>query len=379
MKRYISFRLISFLLFCLLCAIGFRLAASKPLWNDELYTQNKAVQGLSWVQLLSGRDTGEGNNAPLFYLLQKWTKGVPVALVSTELQKEAICADLRKMILIRIVPVVFMSAALALLFYFFALEFFGLAGLYALLCALASPMVWLYWAEARPYPLILFFTVVQSLILLKMSLGDAGRARYWTALAGVHLLLVLTSYLSVIQVAGATVVVWMAGERSKKRLACLALPLVVAFFYRFQGIHESYQLFFQWRYLIDNIPLERIVFYGIAVLLFFLARPFPDGAIRPLIKGYARFFILLLAGFTLILLMVKFKEANIKELGLHSRFFIALTPIGIVAQVLLGIGLWRLALRDKWLGVTALGVVVLLSVVAFCHTALRVLTELRYL
>ena len=383
MTRKPSLQLVSILLFLILCAVGFRIAASKPLWMDELFTQNNAVQNISWSRLLIGRDTGEGNNAPLFYLIEKWTKLVPDATVSQALFDDAICGDLKKDLILRIVPVLFMSGALAVLFYFFSVEFSVLAGLYALLCALASPMVWFYWAEARPYPLVFFFTVVQSLLLIKISQGEDERNRHWQGLVGINFLLVLTSYLSIIQVVGAAVVCWFCGERLWKRVLWILAPVVVALYYRSQGIHEAYGLFFQWSYLLDNIPFDRLAFYVIAALMLFGARSAKEGVVlsqeAKALRLYSRFFLWALIGFSLILLMVKIQETHAKQLGLHSRFFIALTPMGIIEQVLLAWCLFRVAITERWLGITALLVTTLLSVVAFCHTAVQVISGLKLL
>ncbi|MBF0122584.1 MAG: hypothetical protein HQL21_04130 [Candidatus Omnitrophica bacterium] len=383
MTRKSSLQLVSVLLFLVLCAVGFRIAASKPLWKDELYTQNNAVQGMSSVRLLVGRNTGEGNNAPLFYLIQQWTKFVPDVLVSNELEKDAICADMKKMLLLRIPSVLFMSAALVLLFFFFAMEFSVFAGIYALLCALASPMVWLYWAEARPYPLVVFFTVVQSLILIKMSRGADERDKRWPALVIVNFLLVFTSYLSMIQVLGAALVCWFCGERLGKRLAWILAPVVVALFYRFQGVHEAYDLFFQWSYFLDNIPLDRIAFCAIAALILFVAPPMKAGIVsskeEQVLGHYSRFLLLVLIGFSLVLLMVKVQETHLKQLGLHSRFFIALTPMGIIEQVLVALCLFRVAIREQWLAWSALAMTILLSVIAFWHTSAQVVSGLKFL
>jgi len=51
-------------------AIGFKLAYDKPLWNDEIYTLVSSVSRVSYLDILLGR-VKEGNNCPLFYVIQK--------------------------------------------------------------------------------------------------------------------------------------------------------------------------------------------------------------------------------------------------------------------------------------------------------------------
>ena len=64
------------LLICL--AVGFWLAANKPLWGDEIRSQTVAVEKLSVAQILSGRHIrfSEGNICPTFYLFQKGLCGL---------------------------------------------------------------------------------------------------------------------------------------------------------------------------------------------------------------------------------------------------------------------------------------------------------------
>lgn len=382
MTRETILKTISAVLFCLFFSIGLSLAAHKPLWNDELHTQFNSVQKQHFAQVILLGAALEGNNAPLYYVLQKWVNCVPGVKVSAEAYADEVWADPKAQLVLRVDAIVFMSLALCGIFYFFSSEFSIWAGIYALLCALASPMVWLYWAEARPYPLVFLLTVVQGAILIKLWRRTTRAEHLWGWLAGMNMLLVLTSYLSIIQVFAATVVLFVCGLRSLRKMAWLfLLPLVIALCYRYIGTKLGYSLDFQWRYLLDNIPLDRIVFFLTALV--FLYPPLSSGsgggkddADKGVVGPYLGFVIIVVACMAALLAIVSLQK-NPVPVSLHSRFFISLAPIGIMFQAALAWALFYRYSKNIVMLLYLSSVGILLGVIAFFNTCMFVIGELK--
>lgn len=111
---------LSLLLFFVCFRFGLILAESKPIWNDEFYSQLANVQGLSYGKMMAGQ-VNEGNNAPLFYLIQKVICDIasyqaPEAWVKGDWGY----SDYYSRILLRVSPVFFMSLAAVFIFYYFS-------------------------------------------------------------------------------------------------------------------------------------------------------------------------------------------------------------------------------------------------------------------
>src|SRR3990167_1792216 len=116
---------------------GILLSQRKPLWNDELYTQKESVEKASYSEILSGQ-LAEGNNFPLFYLIQKAVCDVSGYRLGDQWHSEWQLSEPRGQIILRIPSNICMSLSLAIIFYYFAGQFSFWAGIYALLVALSS-------------------------------------------------------------------------------------------------------------------------------------------------------------------------------------------------------------------------------------------------
>jgi len=98
---------------------GFFLSQHKVLWLDELYTQKVAIDADSYAGILS-MQFPEGNKNPLFYIIQKsvcdiFSFHMPVTDKVGLSTKRYIPAQ----IILRIPANIYMSLALAIIFYFF--------------------------------------------------------------------------------------------------------------------------------------------------------------------------------------------------------------------------------------------------------------------
>src|SRR3989338_7702020 len=120
--------------------IGIFLSQRKSLWNDELYTQTISVERPSYRDIVEGH-LGEGNNFPLFYLIQKAVCDLAGYRLGDKWHNEWQLSEPRGQVTLRISSNFFMSLSLAALFYFFSNTFSIGVGIYALLVALSSSMV----------------------------------------------------------------------------------------------------------------------------------------------------------------------------------------------------------------------------------------------
>jgi len=224
--------IISILLFLCCFRFGLLLAEHKPLWNDEIYTQVGTVVGQSYADMFLGK-IGEGNNCPLFYVMQK----VICDLTRYKTPKPWFNAkwgheDRFSQIFLRINPVFFMSLSIVCIFYYFSRFYSLFAGLYSLFISLSSFMVWNYLAEARPYALWVFLTTIQSLIFLYLLRRGRDYAKAWPALVTVHFLLSLTVVFSVAQIFIVSVLLWFFLEKNwKKYILSALIPIAIGLFY----------------------------------------------------------------------------------------------------------------------------------------------------
>ena len=152
----------SFFLLFLFC--GYKLAVQKNLWNDEIYTQYYSIDRSSYGQIWSGKLV-EGNNAPLFYVLQKLTVSCFHFKASDTWEGKPKISDLRAKIILRVNSVIMMSFVLSFIFYYFSRRFSLGVGFYSLLASLSFYAVWNYWAEARPYGLWLGLSILELLLV----------------------------------------------------------------------------------------------------------------------------------------------------------------------------------------------------------------------
>ena len=117
------------------------------MWNDEGYTQLFNVEKLSYQNMILGKVV-EGNNSPLFYIIQKAISAmtnysIPITYSQWGAGKKEITENaLKSQIILRINPVLFMSLAITAIFYYFSKRYSIWSGFYSVLVALSSFMVW---------------------------------------------------------------------------------------------------------------------------------------------------------------------------------------------------------------------------------------------
>ncbi|NTV30114.1 MAG: hypothetical protein HGA80_08555 [Candidatus Omnitrophica bacterium] len=328
--------------------VGSSIAMHKRLWLDEIYSQTSSIEPLSWQQIWSGR-IPEGNNSPLFYSIQK-VLCQAFHYQGVDLWQQD---DQPGRLILRIDPIIFMSVALALLtWYFLALEGWA-GGALAVVLFITSHMVWGYWAEARPYAMVVMGTVWQGLALHRF-LKDRTETGRTGMICACHLFLALTSALSVIQVAAASLVLWLGGMRRVRDIIfCCILPLTIGFSYYSLAIHHR-----SWfaphegpiPLILANITSGRLVALLVFPVVILCLERFLRKPVERRVWLFALWTGLTLAGYILLLTYMKI-NSNPQAMGsaqVSSRYFITLTPVGIMGMLILSMALLR-QVREHWL------------------------------
>jgi len=335
--------------------VGFWIAEHKPLWNDEYFTQTASVDGTSFADQFSGNlPLGEGSHAPLFYALQKLFLQVVRYQTPLSWHGGHWYTDPHSQITLRAVPVILMSLSVSLVFYYFCLGFSLWVGLLSLFIFLSSHMVWSYWAEARPYALWVFLTTVQSVILLnsigQKSRTQGGRGMAW--LAGTNILLGLTSILTLGEIWVVSVLWWCVHDRDwKKYIVATFLPTLIVIFYY---IHAPRLSFYFGQSHLDNFLHDNIssqCFDVLFIFLFFLSLYFwgqkkgkvqdwlGDDIVKPFV--YVIFWGLVLASSIVLYIILGLHAKPNQGFPVTSRYFIYLTPIGVIATTIVTVSLLK--------------------------------------
>ncbi len=325
------------ILFVLLVAFGWGVASHRCLWNDEYYSLLFITLGKSYKAIVMGLP--EGSNSPLFFILQKaqcdlfsyhppqeWVKG----------HWEGV--HVFDQFFLRIQSVVFMSAALSAVFFYFGRRNSWGLGLYALAVTMTSFLFWVHWTEARPYAGWFALSLFQILFLLNILEGPVDQnKKSWRYLVLTHWLLAFASIISAVQIIAAGAVLWMFHRpRLLWYVPLVLLPLGICGFYY---IHVPYSPSF----FVDgpaalinaNIPKDRLLFiFMSALVLIFQCRG--KNCMAYLEIKYLAFFLLMLGAFGLLLLKLKYGQAVGRQgMQISNRYFLSLTPTGIVGTVLL--------------------------------------------
>lgn len=362
MKRHLSYRFIIafFILFFVLCKIGFYLAERKPLWNDEFYSQIATIDWQTYGGILLGNAT-EGNNSPLFFIIQKLFCDFGDYAISTNWHhnQQAWISDDFSEIFLRINPVVFMSLSIAVIFYFFHRFYSFPAAMLSLIVSLSSYMVWAYWAEARPYALWVFLTTTQSLLFLSLMRNVKVSQETWNWLVVNHILLSMTSVFSLSQIVIVSFLLWIFLERRWQKYILLTLiPSLICIFYYITSASTKFQFWF-WHspmQLINaSISKDRFLIIFIFIVCFFMSYYQKK-------KGYPQIFqyrfmkeglpyllstILMVLAACVVLLLFKLGDDGSRQgFFISNRYFIYLTPIGIIAVTHFVMQLFR-ALNER--------------------------------
>ena len=260
--------------------IGGWLACHKPLWNDEIYTQIFSIDSKSYLDILSMR-IFEGNSCPLFYLSQKAIVDVFHYKFPFKQGKPYVFDNVSQLVL-RLCPDLCMSLSLAIIFYFFSTQYSLVIGFYSLLSALVSPMVWLYWAEARPYAMWFLLTTVQSflfILILKtnrcgsLSSLCAKDRHLWISLIITHFLLSFTILLSLAQILIVTFLLWVFHNRSTRRYLWVGLfPSAVCLcYYVFSAAPlRRYSVGDPMGLILTAFPVDKLILLVVFLLMFAL-------------------------------------------------------------------------------------------------------------
>lgn len=259
--------ILSFIVFLACCAIGLTLSSRNPIENDESYSQHESTQNLSYIDILQGK-VREGNNCPLFYVLQKaFGQIIGFNLKTRWVTEQFVCEDNAQWIM-RLLPVLFMSAAMALCFYYFIRRYNLFAAIIILLLFLTSHMIWIYWAQNRPYSLWILLTSAQTILLIEYFVFKNETRKFWTVLGVTHWLLCLCSGFGLIQTLLALLFI------RKKWFFIFIAPALIGVMYAMLTPKYPFRVPTEWMSLIfSNLSLERLVF--LAVGAFFLKKFMP--------------------------------------------------------------------------------------------------------
>lgn len=330
------------IIFILLSAYGALMAIHKPLWTDEYYSLTHSTTNISYVSILDG-GVNEGNNSPLFYLLQK--------LQCDLFSYQGDGTRLADQFFLRIQPVIAGALSLSALFFYFSRCYSLPIGFFSLFIAMTSSMFISHWTEARPYSLWFALSLFQNLFLMNVLEGPKSQNKHsMTGLMVVHWLLALTSMVSAVQIMAAGAALWIYKRREPSLyLPLIIIPLGICCFYYFRAPH--YQFFLDVSPLVlisDNIPIYRLfVILVTAVFLIFRYRS-ENWSAKIEIK-YLIFLLLMLASFWLVLLKMKLSQPpGHNGFGVCNRYFMSLIPASIVSTVLYSVYLMRIFPSKIW-------------------------------
>jgi hypothetical protein len=340
-------------------SVGFWIAGHRALWNDEYYSQVSSIDNISFADQFRGR-IPEGGNAPLFYSLQKLFLQLIHYHVPAQWLQGHWVSDANSQIVLRIGPIIFMSLSISLVFYYFCRRYSWGAGFISLFIYISSYMVWSYWAEARPYALIVFLTTLQSVIFLNRIDQSPGRdARsWWVMLAGTNILLSLTSILCLGEILAVSVLWWALVERDwKKYILVTLLPVMIVLFYYTHAPKYLFSFGLSPEQLIrDNIARQRfdvLFIFLISISVYFggqKARMAKDMLGKEILKPlpYVILMILVLASSAVVLwCFALHAKPEGQGFAITSRYFIYLTPIGVIATTSLIVSLYGSLARHR--------------------------------
>jgi len=357
MNKKLKIAISSCLLFAFLLCIGFVLAKEKPLWQDEIYTQRVTTQALSYQEMLFGK-IGEGNAYPLFYMVQK----AICQLVQYEFSQHWVSSsvnELRGQFLMRINPIVFMSLSIVLIFYYFFRNFSGWIACYSVLISLSSYMVWAFYAEARPYALWTFITTVHLLLFMHIVRKREMTVPLFIGLSINHILLSLTTLFGIVQILTVTTLLMFTVERKwiKYLILQVILPSALCLFYIMHTINLNFWIWDSPMGVIyANIPRDRLFIMGCSVGLiifyFFKEKNRPRNTVEKSLISKSEwregtFFLALTALMFMaalsVLALFMLKAVPFGEgFPVSNRYFIYLTPVGIMATTLFSVYLVKI-------------------------------------
>lgn len=339
---------LSSLIVLIVCmGIGLFLAANKPLWNDEIFTQVASIESMSYIDILKVKFY-EGNSSPMFYLTQKGIGDLFNYKFPGQWKGEWKVEDYRSQMILRINPNLFMSLSITCIFFFFVYYYSWFSGIYSLLISLSSYMVWVYWVDARPYALWVFLTTVQSLVFLSILKQTEQNNALWRLLILFHLLLSLTVVFGALQIAGISLLLYLLKEKNlRKYIFMTVVPVCICIVYYF--ISPKFKFWFAdstVQLICASIPRDRILIlavYLIFVLLYYLQERI--GIIKVYDQNtkfdgwiYLVYTAMMLAAAVAVSVLFSFSAGKGHEgFQISNRYFIYLTPLGVIAATLFSV------------------------------------------
>jgi hypothetical protein len=359
MTRTLQLKIVCVLLLFILCYVGLILAAHKPLWNDEIYSQVFSVENPSYSKILLGK-IEEGNNCPLFYFLQKGLISLGGYQSPNQWRQEVTFWHFDRpldRIVLRIQPVVALALMIVGMFYYFA-RYFSLGwGALALTLALTNSQLWRFWAEARPYALWELLTAIQILIFLSLVHHHDKKNDLWKWLGLTHFLLSLTVVFAGLQILAVSMGLWSLGRRDARSYIVVAVfPILLTIYYYFVAPKYPFWLEFSLeQYLRSGISRDRIyvlLLYVFALGLWAIQKVFPRLALyrdQSIIEGGPALLMTLGMMLTAVCAYAFFKlHEGPSQTGfpVSDRYFVYLIPVGVVATTVFVHSLFK-ALRQN--------------------------------
>lgn len=358
-------RLITFSIFIISVWIGFTIADQKPLWFDERLTQIETIQGSSYLGILLGKNP-DTNKPPLFYVMQKKMMEIlhyrfPY---TDKLTLFDFTCDKKAQRLLRINPILFISLSMSLIFFFFANQFSLFWGFYAMFMFLTMPAPWGFWAEARPYALWIFLTVLQSILFL-LLLNNPNRSKQieW-GLGIVNVLLSLTVIFSTIQIICISLVLWILKRRTLDSYIWLTLAaLCINIFYWAIIVPRGFRLAFPYSFtslIYSSVSKEQLFIFLSYIMVMLSENIKLNGRSRNQFFGkikagsfkdiyiYLIFFLSIFFTTCLALAFLKhYSTGTGYDNGVYHRYCTYLTPVSVLGVVFCAEYLVALAQHKK--------------------------------
>ncbi len=390
---------LTLLIFVSCFVIGLGLSVRKPLWNDESFSQSQNIEMFSYSELFLGKTLYEGNKCPLFYVMQKAFCQVIGYKFPFVWEQQWLLHDTRSQIILRLNPILFMSLMIALIFFYFANEYSLLSGLCSVVTSLSFPMIWLYWADARPYAMWLFFSTAQLilfLIILKEK-DQSQRAVFYKGLMLVNLLMAFTISIAIAQIAIISGFLWALKERHYKRHFFITfLPMVICFLYYFftpKTLTKYFPLHNPLDLMYACVGESWVIFFGayffiiIGLLLAKKSQLLSTGAtfVYDPKKGssclivFGLIVVMYCAAFLILAnLMSRIVPSDQAAHYIHERYFMFLVPLAIISINLFFNHLAEIVKKNKWLLMNLILVFVGLLGVGYFDTFIRIVSKHLY-
>ena len=338
----------AFFLFLLVVVAGIALAVHKPLWNDENYSQLANVEQRSYGEILRGR-VFEGNNCPLFYLIQKSICNAFNYHFTYVWHGEDIY-DVKAQILLRMSSIMFMALTVATMFYFIVHIGGFMTGALAILVLCSSGLVWTYIAEARPYTIWIFLTLCQAILFIKrIHLNEGSRTSKLLVL--VHCLLSLTSVFGAAQAIWGSILIFLRDKRVfvKDFLTLLLVPALIGIFYYLQAPKYLLRVGNFMELIYSNVSLERLVILGMCAIVIFILR---NRLAKTFVEAFTYLLVFFIGLLSLAACLIAFYKAQHvagqQGFELASRYFVYLAPISSLLVMVALMCVLRIFGKSVW-------------------------------